>query len=954
MNACIVPTMLFDRSSETLFQSKPRKDRIDCANNMEGYASGTIVRMPPRPGAAASGTAGSVGVAAVATVVDPRALLDSYDAANRRTTPGNRSSSSTGSQQLDPVAFLNQHYQTEAALTSQLGDLRDAVSQRMELLDDRIASALQRQSETAASTRQNIQDAKASISTLTERILLVQEKAAQSERAVLKITADMKMLDNAKRHLQKTITTLKRLHMLVHAVEELRVVKHKSDYAAASQLVQAIRILNIHFHQYQAKVPPLQKLAQTVDDLQAQLLHQVVLGFRRTALGIEKASLLEQQEMQKINEDSQEANPSSVVGREEDTSSMIVMTPDVMKGGVLFLDSLGDSVRSKFIKDFCRDLLRAYVEEFAPPKPEAEAKKQPEKRVSSFHVVQQPEPAEKEEKESKRLLDSVEQRFLWFRQLLEDEMQPKFGCIFPLNWHVQAILARTFLQVTHDHFLFLLRKGPRADATNATILLKALQKTIVFEKEITGWLTRECQTEFIANTGQEEEEKAPKPKNAIDPLIGVASVAFDNYMQPYIALEMQSMNEQLSEAAEDRSVDNRGERPVFISSTNLFVYIKGSITRCTNLTKSKPFLLLYQAFSESLRRYAHILNGKLPKASTASSSIPNISIAGLGKSTSSSGTTNDSSFLSNGESFKIPEGEEVTVCHVISTCEYCTDTVEALEELIRDTIDPKYQSKIDMMSDQDAFHDLTAKSIRVLVSGLTNRTQEALKQLSSINWGQWDSVGEESDYVLTLHKELEPFVTTVRSLLPTSYFRSFCDKFAASFTALYYDTVVKLKRISEPGTQQLLLDVYNLKTLFLKLPVLEESKKSHHVKKPSGGSTIAPAMYTKLVSKQFGKIETLLKLVGTPTDMLIENFKVQWVGGTAADLQSIMSLKQIKRPEQVVLLEKFGLDPAGALKGATVGISSTNIVSERVQSVTSDLSSMRKKMDSFLYKSSAK
>ena len=91
-------------------------------------------------------------------------------------------------------------------------------------------------------------------------------------------------------------------------------------------------------------------------------------------------------------------------------------------------------------------------------------------------------------------------------------------------------------------------------------------------------------------------------------------------------------------------------------------------------------------------------------------------------------------------------------------------------------------------------------------------------------------------------------------------------------------------------------------------------------------------MYTKLVQKQFGKIETLLKLVGTPVDMLIENFKsVVAGGGTAAELQIVMNLKGMKRPEQVAYLEKFGLDLVKALKGATRGVSSASLVTERVQ-----------------------
>jgi vacuolar protein sorting-associated protein 53 len=476
-----------------------------------------------------------------------------------------------------------------------------------------------------------------------------------------------------------------------------------------------------------------------------------------------------------------------------------------------------------------------------------------------------------------------------------------------------------------------------------------LQKTIKFEKDISGWLERECGAVF------ESTEDGGGPKKSIDgpdplkPLIGVASFAFQSYMDPYIRLEEQSMDEQLIEALEDRTVDTRGERPVFISSTNLFVYIKGSITRCTALTKGNAFFLLYGAYKDSLKKYAQILNGKLPPPiASQGAGVGGIVIAPFGGKQESAGTS---------ASYRIPNGEEVTVCHVISTCEYCADTMEALEDLIRDTIDEEYKARVDMISDQEQFHEITAKAIRVLVSGLTNRMESALKNMASVNWGACDAVGEESAYVLSIHEETEPFVKTVRNLLPTSYFRSFCDKFAMAFTTTYYENLIRLKRISEPGTQQLLLDLYNLKTLFLKLPVLEDAGMPGK-KAVSTGPSIAPAMYTKTIQKQFGRMETILKLVGTPLDLLIDNFKVQWPGGTTADFTVVMTLKGMKRPEQASMLEKFGFDPATALKGATAGVTSASLVTERVQQlqdqgstvaakVNSDLNQMRQKVDDF-------
>jgi len=83
-------------------------------------------------------------------------------------------------------------------------------------------------------------------------------------------------------------------------------------------------------------------------------------------------------------------------------------------------------------------------------------------------------------------------------------------------------------------------------------------------------------------------------------------------MSPYIDLEKENMNEQLTAAASDSAVDTRGELPVFISSTALFVYIKNSVTRCTALTRGTTFLLFYRAFEENLKKYATILSEKLP------------------------------------------------------------------------------------------------------------------------------------------------------------------------------------------------------------------------------------------------------------------------------------------------------------------------------------------------------
>lgn len=90
--------------------------------------------------------------------------------------------------------------------------------------------------------------------------------AVRSE-AVLEITRDMKRLDHAKHHLQRTITALKRLHMymLLHAAEQLRVAATVTPsrpiprYASAAHLVDVTKLLLGHFDGYMDSVPKMRQ-----------------------------------------------------------------------------------------------------------------------------------------------------------------------------------------------------------------------------------------------------------------------------------------------------------------------------------------------------------------------------------------------------------------------------------------------------------------------------------------------------------------------------------------------------------------------------------------------------------------------------------------------------------------------------------------------------------------------
>jgi vacuolar protein sorting-associated protein 53 len=361
---------------------------------------------------------------------DPAALLDTLD--HNRRTVANRDGSKN-LEPFDPIEFLNKHYETEQSLAAQLPALRDSVSSRMQVLNDRISNALQRQSETADSTRRHVQDAQASVMALERRILQVKEKAMESERAVLEITADMKRLDCAKRHLQRTITTLKRLHMLVHAVEQLRLTVHEQpypDYKNASHLVDAITQLLQHFEAYTSKVQPMRVLSNKVTEYQESLRRSLVSGFRVVAFGRSKAMQIEGKASPGDDDEVER-------GREEP------MSVSVLKGGVAFVNSLGEANRRRFIHEFCQDLMGDYMKEFEPPN-HASSNNKPEKRVSSFKVVVD---VKVEPENVHASLDQVEKRFSWFLNGPLNTINAKFPGVFPVEWQLQTSLASMFLQL---------------------------------------------------------------------------------------------------------------------------------------------------------------------------------------------------------------------------------------------------------------------------------------------------------------------------------------------------------------------------------------------------------------------------------------------------------------------------------------------------------------------------
>ncbi|KAF0695311.1 Aste57867_13870 [Aphanomyces stellatus] len=800
--------------------------------------------------------------------------------------------------EFDCVEFINRNFPDEQSLA----DIEPFVSRlngRMKELDENLSQASQEQSLAAYQALADLKEAQQAVSQLYTKIHDIRGKAEQSEVMVQEICRDIKQLDYAKRHLQTTITALKRLHMLVTAVDQLEYMASQRLYKEAASLLEAVNSLFTHFEGF-AKVGKIMELQRTVNAIRADLEKQIFGDFQ--VIG-------------------PLATLDSIAKDEAEMKHMFAN----LSTACLIVSALGKDTRKKLVHAFCADQLAPYEKEFGT------------KGGASGSLA------------------NMDARFAWFFQLVS-AIEGRMEAIFPTHWQMGRRLCIYFCERTRVHLLNQLG-AVSSDELDVTSLLKALQKALLFEREIVqryegdlsddkaelndkgqvidptsaeGIKRRLLRQKRLAEQKAIADELKKKSKlegemgvaitaeETLPSLHGMLSKTFDPYMTAYVALERKNMETMLHEVMGAEIVDRNGALPVFSSSVNMFAYIRNSVKRCTALTVGQTFFDLHVEFKHTLGMYSNRLVAKLP---------PFVSIE-------------TPAAAAQATKWRLADKQEEELCFVINTAEYCAETLPSLEDAIRGKIDPAFTDAIELSKEIDTYHDVGASAMKCIVLGIDNVIEDEWANMQRVNWGAFESVGDESAYVLAIADKLRPYVPTLRSMLSSLYFTNFCDKFASSVVPKVLQSILKCKRINPVATQQLLLDVYALKTLFLNLPVMGKEAEV------GASASMVPARYTKFVTNEMAHVEAVLKLIGTPNEMLVESFKIMWPDGTSENFQSILSMKGLKRQEQLPLLEALGLQQRKATGGKQI---IEDKMSDMTESLKSNMQKMAKASNPFNY-----
>jgi len=838
------------------------------------------------------------------------------------------------SQDFDAIAYVNKRFPNEQSL-SDLDTFVVRVSSQISVLDEEISRAVQQQSLESQRASIEISAAQQSIQELFSKISDIKSKASQSERMVQEICADIKKLDFAKTHLQSSITSLKRLQMLVTAVGQLELLAHEYHYREAANLLDAVNQLLGHFKHY-TSIPMIAGVQQRVDAIKSDLKKHVHRAFREIG---------------------------QLVDTVADPRDMVSGLPGGMRAlsdACLVVDALGIPSRKELLEEFVQLQLVPYEKLFGS---------------DGNHFS----------------LDDVERRWAWFKRLLKT-VDAKFANICPTHWRLPLRLCLEFTERTKIHLVMLLTMMESRDDTDVHALLKALQTTLRFEQEMgTRFGVEEVNKETYRETFSRDKENPHRGKStlAYSPLeksnnislrdndhvmylptdhtdlnaedeeesgflqlahgtitCGISGV-FDKFLGAYVLLERQNLEDMLKKLSEEEdslsggaggdNSDAASTGNVYSSSMSMFVFIKNSIKRCTTLTTGQTFLALVKEFQTCMKHYQELLKMRCP---------PPLIVSTGGGITSTFSSVSHSSTSTQVTTYRIPAGGEVGLCYLVNTGEYCSTVVPQLEVMIKGKIAQNLADKVDLSEQVDVFMDLVAHALKVLVAGMVDRLEPAFKTMQSIQWGALSQVNEESQYIHMCNSVLMDALPKIRESLAESYFKTFCTKLASEILTRYLEVIMRQKRIAEVGTQQLLLDTYNIKTLLLHLQNLGMANTEHR-------STVPP-VYTKLVMTRTAHIETVLKLVGTSEEMLVERFRIMWPEGQAADLVSIMTLKGIKKQEQQNMLDACGFEGDSSARGAaqssqpsfsggfpSVGISLGGISTGVTSSAAAASSSMR-------------
>lgn len=523
-------------------------------------------------------------------------------------------------------------------------------------------------------------------------------------------------------------------------------------------------------------------------------------------------------------------------------------------------------------------------------------------------------------------MDKIDKRYAWIKRHLLD-FEDTYGTVFPENWEVSERIVVEFCSITKSELSKIMAR--RRTEIDVKLLLFAISKTSQFEdllgKRFTGCTlsesikqaNKEVDRRALMEAVSSDKEQSSDEKSQAGEEYMPTSSPFRNLIgecfKPYLDIYTESIDRNLNDLIEKflQVAKQQSIHASLESCAELFIFYKKSLVQCTQLSNGKTLFDLVMVFKKYLREYAvKVLENQIPKVTVASSTSTITSSMSLLKQKDFQNLQTAAnqvihSFLKEGEVPRYTKEERILICKVLTTAEYCLETVQQLEEKLKEKIESTYVENIDLSDEKDVFHRVISHCIQLLVQDIENLCESSLNVMTKMQWSNISTVGDQSPYVNSIISHFKQTIPVIRDNLATSrkYYTQFCHKFISSFIPKFINNLYKCRPTNSEGVgnimgcEQLLLDTHSLKTVLLELPTIE-----------SQVNRKAPASYSKTVIKGMTKAEMIIKIVMAnvnPHALFIEQYLKLLPENTLAEFHKICEMKGIKKADQAQLIELY-------------------------------------------------
>lgn len=173
----------------------------------------------------------------------------------------------------DAIKYINTAIPDSSAIST-INVLSKHINQKLEKTTENINEDIKQYSKLDAADKNLLANTHESISDLSKRIDQIKVQAQDTETAIKKICADIEPLHRAKNNLLATVTTLRRLQMMVTSISALEKHIQAKNYAECAPNVLALTTLVEDFKKFE-KAPQLSPLITKFYDLKRYLRNQV-------------------------------------------------------------------------------------------------------------------------------------------------------------------------------------------------------------------------------------------------------------------------------------------------------------------------------------------------------------------------------------------------------------------------------------------------------------------------------------------------------------------------------------------------------------------------------------------------------------------------------------------------------------------------------------------------------